>query len=95
MARRGIVVSKQAVSLWAKEDRLPARRELQLQRIRPWWYEGEGNGVAQMKTPRTKKKPPANLRESQRKGGRGGKRKAKPEGPPFLPKTYGDPETQI
>jgi len=79
----GFTISKQAVSLWARTDTLPARRELQLRRLRPWWFrDRKVNGMAMRrstpakvekpKSPKLRKKRPANLAEAE-----------KIKGPPF------------
>ncbi len=87
-------ISKQAISLWVRKGVLPPRRELQLRRLRPWWFRRR-NGMVKNPKPR---QPPANLASAPgiRKVRKGGAAKKKPTiGPPFRPKTYGDPETQI
>jgi hypothetical protein len=93
--RAGYFITKQAISLWAVKGEIPPKRQLQLRQMRPWWFKRRANGMVKNPKP---KQPPANLASAPgiRKIRRGG-RKGKPatQGPPFRPKTYGDPETQI
>jgi hypothetical protein len=86
-------VTKQAVQQWVRRGILPPRRELQLRRIRPHWFEANGMGKPIKIKPQypPPKRPPNNLAEAR---ARRGKTK-KAVGPPFRPKVYGDPETQI
>ena len=95
----GFKISKQAVSLWAAAGGLPPKRELQLRRLRPWWFarRKRGNGVIRNPKP---KQPPDNLAAAPgirkvRKGGAMKKRRAQPPGPPFLPGSQGNPETKL
>jgi len=92
----GFKISKQAVSLWAAAGGLPPKRELQLRRLRPWWFKRR-NGMIRDPKP---KQPPDNLAAAPgirkvRKGGAMKKRRPEAKGPPFRPKVYGDPESTI
>jgi hypothetical protein len=93
--KAGHTLSKQAISLWAVKGEIPPKRELQLRRMRPWWFKRRVNGmVKQYPKP---KRPPANLDQTRarqgkppKKGGRAGKKQIK--GPPFLPHTPSETE---
>ena len=40
----GYLLSRQAVQQWCRNRRLPPQRELQLRRIRWYWFTGRANG---------------------------------------------------
>ena len=90
----GYPASKQTVSLWVKNGRLPALRIYQLREIKPEWFQetsvAKKNGKA-VKNPKPRRAP-ANLASvaPPMKG-----TKVNVKGPPFRPGVNGDPDTKI
>ena len=88
----GYGISKQAVSLWVTNDRMPDAWRWRLAGIKPKWF--RRSKVAKVKNfPKPKKSTEAGVPGASKKRSKGSK--MAPKGPPFRPKVYGDPETQL
>ena len=85
----GYPVSKQSVSLWVKQGKIPNVRIFQLREIRPDWFHGD----PMVKTNPKPRQPPANL-QALKKPPKGKPSKLTPK-PPFRPGVNGDPDTKI
>lgn len=90
----GLTLSKQAVNQWVKNGGdLPTDRIWQLRRLRPEWFRRSAMAKMPPSYPKPKRQTTAAIEKARK--ARGKPSKLTPKGPPFRPKTYGDPETSI